>query len=334
MSGRRVGIVGFGLAGEVFHAPLVDSVDGLSVAAIITSNHERARRAREAYPDATVVAALADLWDLELDLVVVAAPNRAHVPVALEAIERDLPVVVDKPLAPTLADAERLLAAGGRVTVFQNRRWDNDFLTARRLVAKGMLGEPFRLDSRMERARPEVSDTAWRELPGAEEGGGVLLDLGAHLVDQALLLFGPVADVYAEVDVRRPGARVNDDAFIALEHENGARSHLAMSKTAAIPGPRMRLLGLDGAFEAAAIDPQEDQLAAGLRPGDPDYGVGADGRLADAAGNARPQRLERGAYDRFYAGVAEWLDGGPPPVDPADAVASLRILEAAASGRR
>jgi predicted dehydrogenase len=187
----------------------------------------------------------------------------------------------------------------------------------------------------MERARPEVSDTAWRELPDADEGGGVLLDLGAHLVDQALLLFGPAAHVHAEVDVRRSGARVNDDAFIALEHESGARSHLAMSKTAAIAGPRMRLLGLAGAFEAAAIDPQEDQLAAGLRPGDRDYGVGADGRIADAAGNARPQPLERGAYDRFYAGVVEWLDGGPPPVDPADAVASLRILEAAAaSGRR
>src|SRR4051812_16724576 len=210
----RAGIVGFGLAGEVFHAPLIDAVGGIEVAGIVTTNAERAARAHTAYPGARVVGELDELWG-EIDLLVVATRNRAHVPLALAAIEHDVAVVVDKPLAPSAADAERLLAAGGRVTVFQNRRWDGDFLTLARLVREGELGDVVRFESRFDRFRPEIRADAWREQPDAAEGGGLVLDLGAHLVDQARMLFGPPLRVYAEIAARRPAAQVDDDDFIA-----------------------------------------------------------------------------------------------------------------------
>lgn len=319
--------MGFGLAGRVFHAPLVEAVDGLQLAAIVTSDRVRQERARAAHPGARVLASVDELW-AGIDLVVVATPNRTHVPLALAALERGLPVVVDKPLAPSAAEAERLLAAGDRLTVFQNRRFDGDFLTVARLVHEGV-GEVTRFESRFERFEPEVSGDAWRELPDAAEGGGLLLDLGAHLVDQACELFGPPVRIYAEVDARRPGARVEDDVFVALEHRGGERSHLWMSSAAPLHGPRFRLSGLRAGFESYGLDPQEAQLADGMRPGDPDYGRAGPGRLVDAGG-ARELQLEPGAYERFYEGVERWLrEDAPAPVDPADSLAGLRVLEAA-----
>jgi predicted dehydrogenase len=324
-----VGIVGYGLAGEVFHAPLVEAVDGLRVAAVVTSSPERQARARAAHPDADVVAGVDELWERGLDAVVVAAPNRAHVPVALEAVERDLAVVVDKPLAPTVEEAERLIAAGGALTVFQNRRWDGDFLTVRRLAEDGTLGDVARFESRFERFRPEVAAGRWREAPGAAEGGGLLLDLGAHLVDQARVLFGDPVGVYAEIDARRPGAQVDDDVFLALEHAGGARSHLWMSATAALYGPRFRVSGLKAGFGVDGLDPQEPQLAEGKRPGEAGFGEAPAGVLVDAGGS-RPLELERGRYQEFYEGVRDWVRGaGEVPVDPADSLAGLRILDAA-----
>ena len=315
MSALRAGIAGYGLAGEVFHAPLIDAVDGIEVAGIVTTNPERQERARATFPDARVVASVDELWD-EIDVLVVAAPNRAHVPLALAAVERGLPVVVDKPLASSLTDAELLLSTGGRVTVFQNRRWDGDFLTLQGQVERGELGAVTRLESRFERFRPEVDVSGWRELADAAEGGGLLLDLGAHLVDQSRVLFGDPVCVYAEVDRRRPGAEVEDDVFVALEHDGGVRSHLWMSAVAPLHGPRFRVCGLEGGFACDGLDPQEAQLSEGMRPGDPGYG--------EAEG------LEPGAYQRFYEGVVAWLrDGAPPPVDPRDSLACMRVLDAA-----
>lgn len=314
MSALRAGVAGYGLAGEVFHAPLIDAAEGIEVAGVVTTNAERAKRARAAFPDATVVPDVGELWD-GIDLLVVAAPNRAHVPLALAAYERGLPVVMDKPIASSLPEAERLANADGRLTVFQNRRFDGDFLTLRGMVERGELGMVTRLESRFERLRPEV-DSGWRELADAAEGGGLLLDLGAHLVDQARVLFGHPLRVYAELDTRRPGARVEDDVFVALEHEDGVRSHLWMSAVSRQSGPRFRVSGGDGGFASDGLDPQEDQLASGMRPGDPGYGA-ADGLLP-------------GAYQRFYEGVVAWLrDGAPPPVDPRDSLACMRVLDAA-----
>jgi predicted dehydrogenase len=315
----RAGIVGFGLAGEVFHAPLVDSVDGLAVAAIVTRDAERAARARSAYPDASVVGSVDELWG-QIDLLVVASSNSSHVPLALEAIERGVPVVVDKPLAVNAADAQRVVdaasAAGVGLTVFQNRRWDGDFMTLQRLLPD--LGTVTRFESRFERFRPEVKEGAWREAADAAEGGGLVLDLGAHLVDQARLLFGPPVLLYAELEARRPGAEVEDDVFIALEHAGGERSHLWMSAVAPLFGPRFRVSGTRAGFAVDGLDPQEAQLSDGFRPGDEHYGLAPDATV------------ERGAYERFYEGVLAWLrDGAPPPVDPRDSVAVLHLLDAA-----
>lgn len=326
----RVGIIGYGLAGEVFHAPLVDAVEGLEVAAIVTRDPDRQRRAAAAYPEARVVPDVEELWSLA-EVVVVASSNRSHVPLALAAVERGLPVVVDKPLSPSLSEAERLVAAaeerGVLLTVFQNRRLDDDFLTVRRLIDG--IGTPLRLESRFERFEPELSG-GWRELGDPAEGGGLLLDLGSHLIDQARLLLGPVRRVYAELDRRRGGAEADDDTFLALEHAGGARSHLWMSALAPLRGPRLRLSGADGGVETFGLDPQEEQLAQGLRPGDDGWGLrGAAARVVAGDGE-REEPLTPGAYELFYAGLREALDtGGAPPVDPHDALTTLRVIEAA-----
>ncbi|HEV7884612.1 MAG TPA: Gfo/Idh/MocA family oxidoreductase [Solirubrobacteraceae bacterium] len=334
MTDLRIAIAGFGLAGEVFHAPLIAATEGLTIAAIATSNPVRGARAQAQYPGAAVVrdadALLADAD--RIDALVVATPNRLHVPIARAALHRGLPVIVDKPIAPGAADAQALVAdfaaADVPLTVFQNRRWDGDFLTVRRAVESGVVGEVTRFESRFERFRPVVRDAAWRERP--DEGGGLLLDLGSHLVDQALLLFGPVLRVYAEVDRRRPGARVDDDVFVALEHARGARSHLWMSALAPLGGRSLRVSGSHAGIETPGLDPQEDQLAAGLRPGDPGWGEGEPARLVDRAGEERRMTLQPGAYERFYAAVRDALRGERAmPVDPRDSAAALEVIDAA-----
>ena len=323
----RVALLGYGLAGEVFHAPLIAAVDGLEVAAIVTANEERAARARAAFPGAKVVGSADEAWD-GVELAVVAAPNRAHVPLALEAIRRGVAVVVDKPLAPTADEAEAVVRAaadaGVMLTVFQNRRWDGDFLTVRRLVHDGDLGDVTRFESRFEKFRPEIKQ-GWREHGDPAEGGGQLLDLGSHLVDQARVLFGHPVRVYAELCRRRPRAEVDDDAFVALHHAHGVQSHLWMSAVAALHGPRVAVNGLRRGFACHGLDPQEAQLADGLRPGDRGYGErGEPGRLVNGDGD-RAIPIDRGAYEEFYAAIAR----GETPVDPRDSVAVLRVLEAA-----
>jgi len=281
------------------------------------------------YPHARVVASADELYD-DVDCVVISTPNIAHVPLAGAALERGLAVVVDKPLAVSAANARALVERGGRLTVFQNRRWDGDFLTLRRLLGEGALGDVTRMDSRFERFRPQVNAAGWRERGAPEEGGGQLLDLGAHLIDQALQLFGPVTRVYAEIDRRRPGAEADDDVTLDLEHTSGVRSHLAMSAIAPLYGPRFRVSGLKAGFAVDGLDVQEDQLASGVVPADPHYGI-ADhtARVVDAHGTSDVP-LERGDYPGFYAAVAAWLnEGAPPPVDPTDSVAGLEIVEAA-----
>jgi predicted dehydrogenase len=333
----RVVLVGFGLGGAVFHAPLIEATPGLSLEAIVTANPERVAHAGTRYPSARVLPDVDALFASadELDLVVVTTPNRSHVPIALSAIEAGLHVVMDKPIAPTAADARRLSDAaaerGVLLTVFQNRRLDGDFLTVRRLIEGGALGQVLRFESRFERWHPTV-EGGWRDLGDPEEGGGMLLDLGAHLVDQAIQLFGAPTHVYGEVHVRRPGAEVDDDVFVALTHDGGVRSHLWMGLVTGALGPRFRVLGLEGAFEKHGLDPQEEQLASGMVPGDPTYGVESPERWgALVRGSERePVPTERGDYPRFYADLATAIEtSSPPPVDARDAVLTMEVLEAA-----
>jgi scyllo-inositol 2-dehydrogenase (NADP+) len=334
----RVGLIGFGLAGAVFHAPLISAIPRMRLVSIVTRNAERRNRARSRYPDAEVLDSSEDVWKRsgQHDLVVLASPNRTHVPFALDAIEAGLSVVIDKPLAGTAEEGRRVAeagrAAGRLVSVFQNRRWDGDFLTLRRLIGDGALGRVMRFESRFERWRPELAAHAWREAADSEEVGGLLFDLGSHLVDQAVSLFGPPSEVYAELHNRREGSAVDDDSFVALLHPHGVRSHLWMSAVAAKLGPRFRVLGLGGAYEKFGLDPQEDALAAGELPGSADWGREPPdrwGTLTDGRSDTRVE-TEPGAYHLFYQGVADALDaGGPPPVDAMEAAEVLGILEAA-----
>ena len=209
--------------------------------------------------------------------------------------------------------------------------------TVRRLLDERMLGPVTRFESRFERWRPAIRAGAWRERGEPEEGGGLLFDLGSHLVDQALVLFGPPTHVYAEVERRRPGAAVDDDTFIALAHPGGERSHLWASSVAALPQARMRLLGLRGAYVKDGLDGQEDALRAGRRPGDPGWGREPREQwgtlVRDEA--TTPLETEPGAYEDFYAGVERALrEHAPPPVDPLEAIAGLEVLEAALASAR
>ncbi len=324
----QVGIAGFGLAGEIFHAPLIAATAGLNVARISTSDPERQAKAHAGYPQATIVGSVDELWD-GIDVLVVATTNDAHVPLAMAALDRGVPVVVDKPLAISAAAAAELVDRGGPLTVYQNRRWDGDFLTVQDAAQSGELGELIRFESRFDRFIPVVRSERWREWADPALGTGILLDFGAHLVDQALLIGGPVRRVYAETDIRRPGAVVEDDCCLSLEHVGGMRSQLWMSATAPLHHERFRLTGLRAGIATHGVDPQWDQLIAGLRPGEPGYGVMAPAQIADLDGR-RDIPMRDGAYQDFYAAVVAWLrHDAPPPVDPADSLAGLRVIDAA-----
>jgi predicted dehydrogenase len=295
------------------------------------------------HPQVQVLASADELWAQagRHRLAVVATPNRTHVPLASAALEAGLAVVVDKPLAASASDGRRLAelasSRGLVLAVFHNRRWDGDFLTLSTLLAEGALGSVQRFESRYERWRPELREGAWRELAAPDEAGGVLFDLGSHLIDQALVLFGDCSAVYAEVDRRRPGAEVDDDVFVALAHRSGVRSHLWASQVAAQPGPRMRVLGSEAAYVKWGFDIQEEALRAGARPGGEDWGREPPERwgLLGAGDELRPVETETGDYRRFYALVERALrDGGPPPVPAAEGVAVLEIIEAARESAR
>lgn len=329
---HRVAVVGYGLAGAAFHAPVIASVPGLDVAAIVTRDPARRRAAAAAHPGAVLLDDAEAVWRGGYDLAVVATPNRSHAALTTAALEAGIPVVVDKPLGRTAAEALGLVALADRtgtpLTVFQNRRWDGDFLTVRRLVAEGALGDLTRLESRFERWRPEVETARWRESADPEDAGGVLLDLGSHLVDQVCLLAGDPQWVYAEVHRRRPGAAVDDDVFVALGFPGDVNAHLWASLACPAGGARFRVLGTRAGFVCRGLDPQEDALRRGLRPTGPDWAAAVGGRTGELGGAA--VALEPGDYRAFYAACADALAGrGPWPVDPGDAVRVLEVLEAA-----
>jgi len=338
----RVALLGYGLAGAIFHAPLIAAVEGLELAAIVTRDDERRSRARRDHPDAALLSAPEEVWERAggLDLVVVAAANRAHVPLARSSIEAGLAVVVDKPFAPSADEGRSLVREarerGAMLTVFQNRRWDGDFLTLQGLLEEQALGDVGRFESRFERWRPELTG-GWRESADPQDAGGLLFDLGSHLVDQALVLFGPAAQVYAELDTRRSDAQTDDDAFVAVRHESGVRSHLWMSAVAAQPGPRFRVLGSRAAYVKYGLDVQEELLRTGRRPDDPHWGQEPEDRWGSVGAGDQLKRVPTapGAYQRFYESVMLALRrSAPAPVDPDEVVAGLEVLDAARESAR
>ncbi|WP_426300726.1 Gfo/Idh/MocA family protein [Arthrobacter sp. R-11] len=338
----RAAVAGYGLSGSVFHAPFLAANQEFSLDVIATSDAGRRQSAAERYPGVKLVDRPDDILALagELDLIVLGTPPASHYPLAKAALEAGLDVVVDKPFAVHSAQARELIELAGRLgrvlTVYQNRRWDGDALTVRKLLDAGVLGEVLRFESSMERWAPQISK-AWKAGAGVNDGGGVLYDLGTHVLDLALQLLGPATVSYAEITARRAQERADDDVFLALRHESGVISHHALNLSSRLHGPRFRILGSDAGFVKYGIDPQEPFILAGGLPADPAYGLDSQENygILERDGVRTPVPTERGAYQEFYRILAEKIgDGGassalPLPVDPADSAAVLELIEQA-----
>ncbi|WP_159706459.1 Gfo/Idh/MocA family oxidoreductase [Arthrobacter sp. 18067] len=338
----RTAVAGFGLSGSVFHAPYLASNPAYELAVIATSDATRQSKAKDRYPQATIVNTPEDILALagELDLVVLGTPPATHYPLAKAALEAGLDVVVDKPFVVHSDQGEELIqlaAKLGRVlTVYQNRRWDADALTVQKLLDAGTLGTVTRFEVGMERWAPEISK-AWKASATAEDGGGVLFDLGTHVLDLTLRFFGPAKVTYAEIQARRPQESADDDVFLVLQHQSGVVSHVTINLNSHLHGPRFRILGTEGGFVKFGTDPQEPHVLGGGLPTDPEYGVepAENQGTLEVNGQRSTVPTERGAYPEFYRILADKLDDGgsasalPLPVDPADSVAVLKLIEQA-----
>jgi scyllo-inositol 2-dehydrogenase (NADP+) len=328
----RVGLVGYGTSGSIFHAPFIAAAERLQLSAVMTSRREKASHD---LPGVRIVSSPEELWnDRTLDLIVVASPTATHYEIARGALLAGKHVVIDKPMTTTAAEADELIAMaaerGRLLTVYQNRRWDGDYLTVKNVVGSGRLGKVFQYEAHYDRFRPWMKG-GWREqeLPGS----GILYDLGAHLVDQALQLFGTPDSMMADVFRQRDGANA-DDYFHLLLRYGRLRVILHASMFVLEPGPHYAVYGDRGSFVKYGMDPQEDQLRAGLHPGDANWGVDANERagvLALADGSREEIVTERGAWESFYQGVtAALLDGAPAPVNAKDSRNVVALIESAA----
>jgi predicted dehydrogenase len=325
----RFGLVGYGFGGRYFHAPLLGAAPECELLAVVTSSPERRALVEQDSPGRATFGSLEELVAAGAEAVAISTPAATHSELTDQALELGLAVVCDKPFALDAAAARRSVELADRLGLplspYQNRRWDSDFLTVRRLAAEGALGGPVRLESRFERFAPDPGPPA--------AGGGTLLDFGSHLVDQALVLFGPVESVYAEWRLRESG--LDDDVFVALTHTNGARSHLWGSWSQGAPGPRYRVTGTTGSYLVTALmDGQEDALLAGHTPATLGARWGEEpperwGRLY-RGDDGEPVPSENGAWNAFYPAFARAVRGlAPLPVNPRDAIASATVLDAA-----
>ena len=331
------GLVGFGFAGRTFHAPVLSAVPGLELRAVASSQPEAVQAA---WPDAAVVPDVQTLLreHPEIELVVVATPNDAHFPVAKAALQAGRHVVVDKPFVLDAGQARELVElaerVGKMVSVYQTRRFDSDFLTLREVLARGAIGRPVYFESHFDRFRPDVR-VRWREQP--VPGAGVWVDLGAHLLDQAVQLFGMPDTLQVDMAPQRENALVEDYFHAMLRYEGGAHAPLRVvlhaSMLAASPAPRYVLHGTRGSYVKHGVDPQEDALKAGGRPGGAGWGADpVDGQLAtiDAAGTPHVETVPAlaGDYTPYYPPVPAAIRGSaPPPVTPEEAVDLMHLLD-------
>jgi scyllo-inositol 2-dehydrogenase (NADP+) len=339
----RIGLMGYGFAGQTFHAPVIAHCSSAALAAIATGQPERARAD---FPDAAIARDLDALLALDdVECVVIATPNDTHFDLARRALASGKHVLVDKPVTLSAAQARELAAlAAGRGLLFapfHNRRWDGDFLTVRALLASGELGRVTHFESHFDRFRPLVRQR-WRE--DAARGGGLLYDLGPHLIDQTLALFGAPETVTAFVQIRRDNASAPDYVHLVL----GYGDHDAVLHASALAAfsPRFVINGTRGSYLKNGLDTQEDQLKAGLRPGQPGFGAGNEaGRLHVLVGNGddsaetdRALPTADGNYADLYRALSASIrEGAPFPVSPQDAIDVMTVIElamqSAAEGR-
>ncbi len=330
----RVALVGYGYAGKTFHAPLIAAVPGLELACIASS------RPDAVHADLAGVAVVADPLQAiardDVDLVVIATPNTTHAPLAAAALRAGRHVVVDKPFTLNLAEARGLrdLARrqGSLLSVFHNRRWDSDFLGVKQVIDSGRIGEVVHFESHVDRFRPQVR-ARWRE--SAQPGAGIWFDLGPHLIDQALQLFGLPQSVQADLAVLRGGGH-SDDWGHALLHYERRRVILHASMLVAGGSARLSVHGTRGSVVKPRIDPQETQLLAGMTPGAAGWGEDDDALLlypGDAPAETWP--TPRGDQRLYYAGIRDAIRGiAPAPVTDAQALAVMAVLEAGVQSSR
>jgi scyllo-inositol 2-dehydrogenase (NADP+) len=317
----RVGLVGYGLAGSVFHAPLIRASERMELVAIMTSRDAPSR-----------ASSLNELIERS-DLVVVASPNRTHFAIAKSALQAGKHVVVDKPFTVTVEEADELIALAEEhrrvLSVFHNRRWDADFLTVQEILPR--LGEIMLFEAHWDRFRPQIKQ-GWREQP--EPSGGVFNDLGPHLIDQALQLFGMPEAVSADIAIQRPNAAI-DDYFDVTLHYDPLRVCLRCSSMIAAPRPRFAIHGTGGSYVKTGLDPQEAQLKEGMHPSQSAFGVDVtDGTLAARDDRTEPVPTVHGNWRTFYQGVADAiLDGASLPVaahEARDGIALINLARRAA----
>ncbi|MFC2992598.1 oxidoreductase [Halomonas tibetensis] len=326
-----VGLIGYGMSGRNFHAPLIQATPGLELAAVVSGD---ADKVHADLPDMDVLAKPpALLARRDIDLVVIATPNETHYPLAKAALAAGKHLVIDKPFAVSLNEARRLRSqaegAERLVSVFHNRRWDSDFLTLRALLEAGTLGRVVALESRLDRFRPTVTDR-WRD--HHQPGSGIWFDLGPHLLDQARVLFGMPRAILLELATVRNGAEVDDDFLCLLEYD-GLRVTLQASSLVAEPTPRFRVHGTRGSYVKFGLDPQEAWLRAGRVP-TPGWGDDplagrltlAEGEGESPTGQAYPNLP--GDWPDYYGGIAAALmQGAPPPVTLDEAMDVMSLLE-------
>lgn len=321
----RAGIFGYGLAGRVFHAPLAKYA-GFEIVAIQTGNPERIAQAKSDFPEAAICKDADELLSHNLDLVIVASINTAHEANTKAAIDAGVAVVVDKPMATTLAGTRELFnyaeSKDVPITVFFNRLWDSDTLTIK--ANSELIGKPHRFDGRFERYRPDLSTQSWREQSTYQQGGGLLLDLQSHLISTAIECFGPAKLKYAHVNSVRGAS--DDDVLLVLEHESGVVSSLAASAISGAPGPRVRLLGDKGALVINELDPQENLLRSGT------YIEGNKKSKVELHRGDKVELIEAvpGDYVAFYKAVADFLRGnGELPVTKSLVLQVAEIIDQA-----
>jgi predicted dehydrogenase len=330
VSPLRIGLAGYGFGGRFFHAPFLASAPECEFLGVVTTSAQRRKEFAERFADRATFDSLEHLAAAGAEAVTISTPASTHVELTQQALRLGLGVVCDKPFALDAASARQTVLLSQQLqrplTIYQNRRWDSDFRTVRKALADAVLGDPVRFESRFERFAPDPGPPA--------SGGGTLLDFGSHLVDQALVLFGPARSVYAEMHTRNDAAALDDDVFLAVKHACGVLSHLWGSWRQNAPGPRFRVTGATASYIAVAdTDGQEDLLVAGHSPATySGWGTEPEHRWGRVlrGGQAEALASERGAWDSFYPAFAAAVrHARPVPVDPWDAVATAEVLDAA-----
>lgn len=330
----RTGVVGFGLAGRVFHTAVVQATPGLELACVVQRSGEDAKKE---FPEAHLARSVEEmLSDVGIQLVVIATPSYSHYELAKQCLHEQRHVVIDKPFTLTSDEAAKLIHMARHrnllLTVYQNRRWDGDFQTVRQVIASGDLGRLVTMESHFDRFRPEPRRDAWRE--SGAPGSGLLFDLGPHLIDQALTLFGPPDAISASIRVERDSA-VTDDAFdLYLTYDRQRLTVvLRATLTACTPSPRFILHGTRGSFVKCGLDPQESQLRGGMRPDAPGFGEEPESRWGELRVEQQPPRpvpTLRGDYRGFYENVRDVMLGKAElAVTPAQAWRTTRLIELA-----